>query len=110
MMRQDNVIRYYLGGQGPLWRLFWLWGVVGSWILFAVFYASLQQLGVTWTLFVVSAVIMVPYTTWVLTSVWMCAGNVANRMWGDAARFLTFVWALNVGVVGGWMLTRLVTG
>jgi len=40
--------------------------------------------------------------------VWMCARNVANPMWGDAARFLTFVWALNVGVVGGWMMSELV--
>ena len=109
-MSQQNVIRYYLEGHGPLWRLFWLWGVLGSWILFALFYASLQRIGVTWILFIVSAVIMVPYTTWVLTSVWMCARNVANRMWGDAARFLTFFWALNVGVVGGWMLTRLLLG
>ena len=51
---------------------------------------------------------MVPYTTWILTSVWMCARNVGNPMWGDAARFLTFIWALNVGVVGGWMLSELV--
>jgi hypothetical protein len=107
-MSKNNVIRYYLDGRGPLRRLFWLWGVLGSWILFALFYTALTQLGVTWGLFFVSAVIMVPYTAWVLTSVWMCATNVDNRMWGDAARFLTFFWALNVGVVGGWMLTQLV--
>ena len=107
-MNADNVVTHYLSGQGRLWRVFWLWGVVGSWILFAVFYTALQATGVTWALFVVSAIVMLPFTTWILTSVWMCAQNVENRMWGDAARFLTFIWALNVGVVGGWMLTRLV--
>lgn len=106
-MAQEKLIQYYLNGHGPLWRLFWLWGVVGSWILFAIFYTALQQVGITWGLFVVSGIIMLPYTGWVLTSVWMCAGNVGNKMWGDAARFLTIIWALNIGSVGGWMLYQL---
>lgn len=103
-----NVVKRYLRGEGRLWSAFWLWGVVGSWILFGLFYTALQTIGVTWTLFFASAIVMVPYTTWILTSVWMCARNVGNPMWGDAARFLTFIWALNVGVIGGLMLAELV--
>ncbi len=104
----DNVVKRHLRGEGRLWSVFWIWGVLGSWILFGVFYAALQAIGITWTLFFASAVVMLPYTTWILTSVWMCARNVGNPMWGDAARFLTFIWALNVGAVGGWMLSGLV--
>ena len=107
-MNPNNVVTYYLSGQGPLWRVFWLWGVVGSWILFALFYAALQTMGITWLLVVVSGIIMLPFTAWILTSVWMCARNVNNPGWGDAARFLTFIWAINIGVVGGWLLTQLV--
>ena len=106
--KTHSTVRYYVLGKGPLWRIFWLWGVLGSWILFAAFYAALQAWGVTWGLFAVAAIIMLPYTAWIITSVWLCAHNVGNRMWGDAARFLTFIWALNVGVVGGWLLTELI--
>lgn len=106
-MSTANVVTYYLGGQGSLWRIFWLWGVVVSWILFALFLAAVQGVGITWGLFLVSAVVMLPYTVWILASVWQCAYNCGNPFWGLAARGLTLIWALNVGLVGGYLATRL---
>ncbi len=104
----NNVVMYYLRGEGPLWRVFWLWGVVGSWILFAIFIFALQQIGVTWALVIVSAIIMLPYSVWILASVWQCAVNVGNDFWGNLARFLTAIWALNLGIVGGFLFKALI--
>lgn len=103
-----NVVMYYLRGEGPLWKLFWLWGVVGSWILFALFLLAVQTWGITWGLVVVSGVVMMPYSVWILASVWQCAQNVNNDLWGNLARFLTLVWALNLGAVGGLLLKELI--
>lgn len=104
-----NVIAYYARGEGPLWRLFWLWGVLGSWILFGVFALVVTQIGLSWPLFLITAAIMVPYTTWILASVWQCAHNVGNDAWSNLARFLTGIWALNIGVVGGFLLIELIS-
>lgn len=106
-MSAANAVTYYLDGRGPLWRVFWLWGVVVSWILFALFLAAVQSLGITWGLFLVSGIVMLPYTVLILTGVWQCAYNCGNPFWGMAARGLTLIWALNVGLVGGYLARRL---
>ena len=36
-----------------------------------------------------------PYTAWILVSVWRCANNTKERIWGMFARFLTVAWACN---------------
>lgn len=106
-MSAANVVTYYLGGQGPLWRVFWLWGMVVSWILFAVFLTAVQAIGITWGLFLVSGVVVLPYTALILAAVWRCAYNCTNPFWGLAARGLTLIWAFNVGIVGGYLAMRL---
>lgn len=109
-MHQNNVILYYLNGEGPLWKLFWLWGVLLSWVLFGLFYLASTTMGVSWGLFIISGAIMLPYSIWLLVSIWMCAGNTSNDFWGRAARFLTLIWSLNIGATAGFLLTDLVIG
>lgn len=99
---------YYTEGHGPLWKIFWLWGVVLSWILFALYAGALQTFGLNWPLFIVSVIIMMPYTAWILVSVWMCAFNSGNDIWGYAARGLTVVWAVNVGISGGLSMAQMI--
>lgn len=106
-MHAGDVVSSYLGGRAPLWRAFWLWGVLLSWILFALFLLAVHRLGLTWGLFLVSGAVMLPYTVCVLASVWQCAYNCGNPFWGLAARGLTLVWALSVGLVGGYLAMRL---
>ncbi len=109
-MNQNNVILYYLNGEGPLWKVFWLWGVVLSWALFGLFYLAATNIGITWGLFIVSGLIMLPYSVWLLVSIWMCADNTGYDFWGRASRFLTIIWSLNIGGVAGFLLTDLVIG
>ena len=104
----ENVVVRYLRGEGELWKVFWLWGVVGSWILFGIFMTAIRTFGVTWPLVIVSGIIMLPYSVWILASVWQCAPNARSDAWGNLARFLTLVWALNLGVVGGFLLKSLI--
>ncbi len=108
-LSSPNPAAHYWRGEGPLWRVFWLWGVLGSWILFGLFTLAIREVGLTWPLFSIAAAVMIPYTTWILASVWQCAHNVGNYVWSNVARFLTGVWALNVGVVGGFLLVELLS-
>jgi len=98
---------HYTEGHAPLWKAFWLWGVVLSWILFAVFAGLASTMGITWGLFALATIVMVPYTAWILVSVWQCAFNVGNDLWGYLARFLTIVWSLNIGIAAGLLISEL---
>ena len=109
-MNQTNIASYYLDGHAPLWKAFWLWGVIVSTLLLFLFLFALDQIGVTWGLLIVSGIIMVPYTVWVLVAIWQCADNVRNDFWGRMARFVTILWSFNIGAVAGILLTELVVG
>lgn len=98
---------FYADGHAPLWKAFWLWGVLLSWILFAVFAGLASMTGVNWGLFALATIVMMPYTAWILVAVWQCAFNTDNDLWGYLARFLTLVWAVNVGIAGGLLITHL---
>lgn len=90
----------YWQGRGPLWKVFWLWGVLGSWILAGIFATAVISAGLSWPLYVITAFIMLAYTVWILVSVWRCADNAAQEKWRGIARVLTVAWALNVLLVG----------
>lgn len=109
-MNENGFILYYINGRAPLWKVFWLWGVALSWALFGLFYFALSAVGINWVLFFLSGIIMLPYSVWLLVSIWMCAANTSWDFWDRAARFTTIVWALNIGVTAGLMLTELVIG
>jgi hypothetical protein len=84
-------------GEKPLWKVFWCYGVLTSSII-AVFYAfsiygddvALQQI----LLFFFAA-----HTAWILVSVWRCANNTQERIWGMFARLLTVAWSGNAIMV-----------
>ncbi|MDZ7748640.1 MAG: hypothetical protein U5K43_07210 [Halofilum sp. (in: g-proteobacteria)] len=57
-----DILAEYWQGRGPLWKIFWLWGVVGSWTLAGLVLLAVLGFGVSWTLYLVTAVIMIAYT------------------------------------------------
>lgn len=101
---------HYSEGNAPLWKAFWVWGVALSWILFGLFTLLTSAIGLNWGVFMLATVVMMPYTAWILVAVWLCAFNVGNDLWGYIARFLTVVWALNIGLAAGLLLTELAVG
>ncbi|HKJ95717.1 MAG TPA: hypothetical protein VKA32_08825 [Gammaproteobacteria bacterium] len=86
----------YWHGDGPLWHVYWLYGVLGSVVLLALLAWISRYTGVTPMAYTLGAVALAVYTVWILVSVWRCAFNVRNRTWAHVARALTLFWALNV--------------
>jgi len=84
-------------GQQPLWKVFWLYGVAtsGVMITFYVLGFYLDHVALHQVLLLCFA----PYTAWILVSVWRCANNTEERIWGSFARFLTVAWACNTILV-----------
>lgn len=82
-------------GKEPLWRVFWLYGVLTSALVTAVFLwivaTDVESFGLRQLLLIV----FVPYTAWILVSIWRCAFNVGAEIYGHLARWLTVAWALN---------------
>lgn len=105
-----GLIMHYSEGEAPLWKAFWIWGVALSWILFGLFTALTNAVGLNWGVFALATIVMMPYTAWILVAVWQCAFNVGNDLWGYLARFLTLVWALNIGLAAGLLLAELAIG
>lgn len=99
----SGFVAAYWTGRGPLWKVFWLWGVLGSWILAGLFGATWSAFGMSWGLYLVTGVVMVAYSVWILVSVWRCAPNATAEHWGLVARFLTVAWALNILLVGAFL-------
>lgn len=98
-------VRRYWRGTGPLWPLFWTYGVVASTVGGTAILASVRYGATPWvTLGLVAAGLA--YTAWVLVGVWRCAFNMSPQPFGFEretlgwmARLLTIGWAINaVGV------------
>ena len=80
-------------GEQPLWKVFWVYGVVTSSVLvtFYIIAFYVDRIALRQVLLLCFA----PYTAWILISVWRCANNTEERIWGLFARFLTVAWACN---------------
>ena len=88
-------------GNSPLWRVFWLEGVLASHVLFAGIVLSYATVGTP----VLAAMLVgfLLYTAWIMRRVWINAGNAANPAYGEGARYLTVAWALNAVLVSVFM-------
>jgi uncharacterized protein len=78
---------HYWRGEGPLWRLYWIYGVLvstagGTLLLTATLYRLLSP----WAILAL-VVVGLAYTVWILVSTWRCAFNIENpRVLGSRAR------------------------
>lgn len=91
-------------GRLPLGRVFWIYGVLSSAGIGALYVLAgeagrlnLQQ-GVL--------IVLVGYTVWILVAVWRCAEQASPR-WRMFARSLTVAWALNTIMVAGFLQLEL---
>jgi hypothetical protein len=83
-----------LPDRAPLWKVFWLQGVIPSNLLWGVvlwmIIRGMSPWGVRALLLLVLA-----YTAWIVLAVWQAAPNTANPRYGVLARALTVAWAIN---------------
>jgi hypothetical protein len=84
-------------GEEPLWKVFWVYGVATSVTIVTLYiiafydgHMALRQ---------VLLPCFAAYTAWILISVWRCASNTKEKLWGTLARFLTVAWAANTILV-----------
>jgi hypothetical protein len=90
------VLRYWRG-EGALWRIFWIYGVLAS-TLVSGLYAWALFAGDTTAQQILLPIILL-YTGWIVVSVWRCAPNAESETYALLARGLTIAWALNVLLV-----------
>lgn len=84
-------------GHTPLWRAFWVYGVLVSHVLFGAILLVFREVSTP----VIAAILaaFVAYTAWIMRTVWCNAFNVRNAVYGHIARALTVAWALNTVLV-----------
>jgi hypothetical protein len=94
-------------GEQPLWKVFWVYGVVTSGVLitFYVIAFYIDRIALRQVLLLCFA----PYTAWILVSVWRCANNTEERIWGLFARLLTVAWACNTIMIIVFLQFNLIT-
>jgi hypothetical protein len=88
--------------------VFWVYGVATSIIIVALYIIAFYD-GRT-----VLRQVLLPcfatYTAWILISVWRCASNTNEKIWGTLARFLTVAWAANTILVLTFLQLNLLMG
>jgi len=98
-----NVARYYWRGEGPLWKVYWLYGVLGSNALALILLWLMQRGAMDSGWFQLVLLVLAVYTVWIVVSVWRCAFNVQNPLYGHMARALTVAWAINALFILGFL-------
>ena len=87
----ESLLLSYWNGEQKLWKAFWIMGFVFQ-ILFFYFLLFLSYFGflfgLTWSIKVIIFLISNIYTIWILVSIWNCAYNVKNKIWGDLSRVI----------------------
>ena len=87
----ESLLLSYWNGEQKLWKAFWIMGFIFQ-ILFFYFLLFLSYFGflfgLTWSIKVIIFLISNIYTIWILVSIWNCAYNVKNKIWGDLSRVI----------------------
>jgi hypothetical protein len=90
-------------GETPLWRVYWLYGVLGSAVLTALIAVPALSGWITLPVLAAALVAGAAYTLWIVVSIWRCAFNIEKEhfgierdAWAMLARWLTVAWAINV--------------
>jgi hypothetical protein len=95
----------YWRGDGPLWRVYWLYGVAASGAVIGLIVVSVAMNWLSLGMLAVAVLATAVYAQWLIVSIWRCASNVRSdalglprQVWGLLARCLTLAWA--AGVIG----------
>jgi hypothetical protein len=109
-------LRHYWQGEGPLWKLFWVYGVLVSSLGGALLVGTVLHGAAAPSALVLPLAIALLYTGFILVSIWRSAFNIASdplgidrEAWGWLARTLTFGWAINAAG-GSLMLLQFALG
>lgn len=116
-MPRTTAFGRYWRGDGPLWRVYWLYGVAasGGAKLLVALAAVLGWLTPPVLAGTVAAAAV--YAQWLLVSVWRCAPNVRTNAlgvsrgaWGVLARLLTLAWTIAAIAIAANLLRAAAVG
>lgn len=109
-------LRRYRHGEGPLWKLYWIYGVLLSTLGGAFILAATLQRALPVPVLALLLAVALVYTGAILVGIWRCAFNITGdpfdidrEAWGWIARVLTIGWALNAAG-GSLMLLQYAMG
>ena len=84
-----NLALSYWHGEKPLWKIFWIYGLIGGLLNYSLLKMS-DLVGTTnvygQALSIISVIICVTYFIWHLVSVWRCAPNVKFKLFKTLVR------------------------
>ena len=87
----ESLLLSYWNGKQKLWKAFWIMGFVFQILIFYfllfLLYIGLH-IGLTWSIKITTFLISNIYTIWILVSIWNCAYNVKNKIWGNLSRII----------------------
>lgn len=96
----------YWRGEGPLWMAFWVYGVAVNLAIAAAISIALSggMAGFGMEVFGTASfgtaqallALFAAHTVWSVVTVWRCAPNAEDPLFGQIARALTIAWAINV--------------
>ena len=98
--------------RSPLWKVFWLYGVIPSnllWLVVAWLIGQERLPGATLGLLV----FLLGYTAWIVAAVWKAAPNAKDPRYGVMAQALTVAWAINTVLIAfflGLQMVRVLVG
>lgn len=90
----------------PLARVFWLYGVIPSNVVWIILLSMIWAGSATPLIATLGALLLV-YTGWIVVAIWAAADNVQKELYGVLARWLTVAWALNTILFLGFLLVDL---
>ena len=62
----ENVASYYWRGRGPLWKVYWLYGVLGSNVLALILLVLMQRGAIDSVWFQIVLLLLAAYTVWIV--------------------------------------------
>jgi hypothetical protein len=80
--------------RAPLWRVFWLYGVIPSNLLWLAV-LGMMSAGLHANLVRSLLVFLLVFTAWIVRAVWLAAPNAADRRYSAISRALTVAWGIN---------------
>lgn len=99
---EHSVFMNLIPERTPLARVFWVYGVIPSNLLWGV---TLYLIAVGADMAAVSLMFLVllMYTAWVVLAIWNTADNTQKPLYGVMARWLTVAWSLNTILMVGFL-------
>lgn len=80
--------------RAPLWRVFWLYGVIPSNLLWAIA-LGMMSAELHANLVRILLAFLLIFTAWIVRAVWLAAPNAVDKRYSAVARALTVAWGIN---------------